>query len=81
MARALLTPADVFVLDEYTSSLDEVTAQRLRVALRGARPGATLIEITHRPSDAADADLVFQVDHGIVTQVTAEEVLAAVPER
>ncbi|ACV07868.1 thiol reductant ABC exporter subunit CydC [Jonesia denitrificans] len=81
LARALLTPADVFVLDEYTSSLDEVTAQRLRVALRGARPGATLIEITHRPSDAADADLVFQVDHGIVTQVTAEEVLAAVPER
>lgn len=80
LARALLSDADVFVLDEYTSSLDEDTAGRVRRALRAASAHATIVEITHRPQDAVGADCVFRVDHGSVTQVTAGEVLATIPE-
>ena len=64
MARALLGPAEVFLLDEFTAHLDPALAARVRSSLRAARPGATIIESTHDLDRLADADQVVALDRG-----------------
>ncbi|MFI6100707.1 thiol reductant ABC exporter subunit CydD [Lentzea sp. NPDC051213] len=59
LARALLHDADVVLLDEPTAHLDEPTAQRLLTHLR--RDKRTILHITHRPDEAARADLVLDL--------------------
>lgn len=72
LARALLTPAQIFVLDEYTSQLDPGLEAQVRQRLRAARPQATIIEITHRMGTLEGADRVLRFDAGLVADVTAE---------
>lgn len=62
LARALLSEAQVFVLDEFTSHLNPQLEEVVRRRLRQARPQATIIEITHRPSATEGAQAV--VDFG-----------------
>ncbi|MFD4641619.1 thiol reductant ABC exporter subunit CydD [Lentzea sp. NPDC058436] len=59
LARALLHDADVVLLDEPTAHLDEPTARRLLAQLR--QDGRTVLHITHRPDEAARADLVLDL--------------------
>ncbi|MET9227041.1 thiol reductant ABC exporter subunit CydD [Lentzea sp. NPDC003310] len=59
LARALLHDADVVLLDEPTAHLDEPTARRLLEQLR--QDGRTVLHITHRPDEAARADLVLDL--------------------
>ncbi|RDI18718.1 thiol reductant ABC exporter subunit CydD [Lentzea flaviverrucosa] len=59
LARALLHDADVVLLDEPTAHLDEPTARRLLDQLR--QDGRTVLHITHRPDEAARADLVLDL--------------------
>jgi ATP-binding cassette subfamily C protein len=49
-------------LDEATANLDAENAALLRDTARAT--GVTLIEITHRPAEALDADLVMVLEHG-----------------
>lgn len=69
LARALLSKASILVLDEFTSHLDEATAARVRANLTQARPNATIIEITHRLSDALDADEIAVVSQGRIIEI------------
>ncbi len=74
LARALLSSANILVLDEFTSQLDENTAQKVRTQLAAARPHTTTIEITHRLTDAHEADkIVVMADGTIVEQGTPHE--------
>lgn len=68
LARAVLAAkeADVVLLDEPTAHLDEMTARTVLTNLRDALAGRTVIHVTHRPEEAADADLVVQVQSGRV---------------
>lgn len=59
LARALLHDADVVLLDEPTAHLDEPTARKLLDELR--RDRRTILHITHRPDEAARADLVLDL--------------------
>ncbi|WP_112275955.1 thiol reductant ABC exporter subunit CydD [Lentzea terrae] len=59
LARALLHDADVVLLDEPTAHLDEPTARKLLDQLR--QDGRTILHITHRPDEAARADLVLDL--------------------
>jgi ATP-binding cassette subfamily C protein CydCD len=59
LARALLHDADVVLLDEPTAHLDEPTARKLLERLRQDR--RTVLHITHRPDEAARADLVLDL--------------------
>ncbi len=54
VARTLLRPATVLLLDEPTAHLDDINAARVMRAVR--RRGATTIVATHRP---LDVDLTF----------------------
>ncbi|GAA3620404.1 thiol reductant ABC exporter subunit CydC [Lentzea roselyniae] len=59
LARALLHDADVVLLDEPTAHLDEPTARKLLEQLR--QDNRTILHITHRPDEAARADLVLDL--------------------
>ena len=48
IARALLRPGSILLLDEFSSSLDPVTEERLMMRLTAAAPDKTMIFITHR---------------------------------
>jgi len=59
VARALLRPAPVYVLDEPTEGLDDATAERLLDNLARRLAGRTVIIISHRARDHRLADDVF----------------------
>ena len=49
IARALLRRRPILLLDEATSALDAATEQRVLRRIVEARPGVTIIVVTHRP--------------------------------
>ena len=57
LARALLADADLLLLDEPTAHLDPPTARRVLANLKGR----TVIHVTHRAEEAADADAVLEL--------------------
>ncbi|MBE1499504.1 ATP-binding cassette subfamily C protein CydD/ATP-binding cassette subfamily C protein CydCD [Amycolatopsis lexingtonensis] len=69
LARALLAApaAGLVLLDEPTAHLDEPTAQAVRAHLREALAGRTVLHVTHRADEAANADVVLEVRDGRVT--------------
>ena len=50
IARGLLHPGNILLLDEISSSLDETTERELYSRLFAAYPDTTMIFITHRKS-------------------------------
>ncbi|WP_233576491.1 thiol reductant ABC exporter subunit CydD [Saccharopolyspora rhizosphaerae] len=74
LARALLADADLVLLDEPTAHLDTATADAVLHRLRDRLRGRTVVHVTHRPSEAAGADLVLRVDDGTVSTVTTADV-------
>ena len=56
IARGLLRPGAIFLLDEISSALDEDTERELFSRLFAARPSTTILLITHRKKVAALCD-------------------------
>ena len=50
IARSILRPGSILILDEVTSALDEETEQELLRRLTQSQIGKTLIFVTHRPA-------------------------------
>jgi ATP-binding cassette subfamily C protein CydCD len=76
MARALLRAdhADLVLLDEPTAHLDEPTARALLQRLRSRLAGRTVVHVTHRLDEAAEADLVIEVSGGTIRSRQREAV-------
>ncbi|MGX7823644.1 thiol reductant ABC exporter subunit CydD [Actinokineospora sp. 24-640] len=66
LARALLADADLVLLDEPTAHLDEATAAAVLAYLRETLADRIVVHVTHRPSEAAAADVVVEVARGRV---------------
>ncbi|MEU6014529.1 ABC transporter ATP-binding protein [Streptomyces sp. NPDC047515] len=64
IARAMLRDAPVLLLDEPTTGLDRLAAQRIIAPLRRLAEGRTTIVITHDLALAADADRILVLDQG-----------------
>ena len=62
LARAIVSPAPLLLLDEPTSSLDSESAAVVVYAIRAAARGRTALVVTHDPRLAAIATRVVQVD-------------------
>ena len=63
LARALIEPADVVLLDEPTAALDPATESAVTAAIqRLARAGATVIVVAHRPALVEIADQVVRLE-------------------
>ncbi len=67
IARALMRPAPVMLLDEVTSALDPATEKK--VLLNLSRRGVTTIVTTHRPSVLELCSRVYRVQGGKVERV------------
>ncbi|MFE7467151.1 ABC transporter ATP-binding protein [Streptomyces sp. NPDC057499] len=64
IARAMLRDAPVLLLDEPTTGLDRLAAERILEPLRRLAKGRTTIVITHDLALAADADRILVLDEG-----------------
>ncbi|MFF2524023.1 ABC transporter ATP-binding protein [Streptomyces liangshanensis] len=64
LARALVRPARVYVLDDATSGLDTVTEAEVTEALTTRLHGRTRLIVAHRAATAARCDLVAWLDGG-----------------
>jgi ABC-type transport system involved in cytochrome bd biosynthesis fused ATPase/permease subunit len=61
IARGLLRPGNIMLLDEISASLDEHTEQELYRRLFTAYPQKTMIFITHRPTVCSLCDEVVRL--------------------
>ncbi|WP_430441079.1 ABC transporter ATP-binding protein [Shinella sp.] len=68
IARAFLSQAGLFVVDEATSQLDAVSERGVMRALRRHAKGKTLVAIAHRLASLRDADRILVMDKGTIVQ-------------
>ncbi len=68
LARALLKPAPVLLLDDTLSAVDADTEQRILGALASLRGRQTLLIISHRVSSVRDCDEILVLEEGLVVQ-------------
>ena len=64
IARALIKNAPILVMDEATSSLDNITEREIQNALDELMKNKTTIIIAHRLSTIENADIIFTLANG-----------------
>lgn len=73
IARALLNPAPILILDEATSAVDNLTQSRIWDNIRPYFKEKIVIMIAHRIESIRKADYLYVLDHGrLVKEQTAE---------
>lgn len=68
IARAILSDAPYIVFDESTSSVDEDSEREIWECIRGLGKTRTLIVISHRLSTIRNADTIYVLDDGKVSE-------------
>ena len=77
LARAFLKDANLYILDESTSSLDFGTENTIFDMIYNQLADRSMLIVAHRLSTIRDCDLILVMDHGeIVERGTHEELLA-----
>nr|MCR4708958.1 ABC transporter ATP-binding protein/permease [Clostridiales bacterium] len=76
VARAMLSDADILILDEPTASLDIISTNEIMHAIDSLKGKRTVIMITHDPKLIGSADhiIALEGDHRI-TEGTPEEMM------
>ena len=64
LARTLLKPCPLLLLDEPTASLDSLNEQKILTALAPLQQGRTTLMVTHRLEQLADADQILMLEEG-----------------
>jgi|AntDeeMinimDraft_4_1070355.scaffolds.fasta_scaffold04325_2 subfamily B ATP-binding cassette protein MsbA len=76
LARALIEDADLLILDEATSDLDSSLEQEVQAAIESMDRDYAMITIAHRLSTVQNADRIYTMDNGEITETgTHEELL------
>jgi ATP-binding cassette subfamily C protein len=68
IARALYDNPDVLIMDEATSSLDNLTEQNVIAAIEAIKGDRTIIMIAHRLSTVKNCDQLYLLEDGQVVQ-------------
>lgn len=68
IARAMLKNAPILLLDEATSSLDTESERQVQAALDHLMEGRTTLVVAHRLSTVVDADMIYVIEEGEVTE-------------
>jgi ATP-binding cassette, subfamily C (CFTR/MRP), member 1 len=76
LARALLTPSNILVLDEATAAVDVETDALLQATLRsGMFRDRTIITIAHRINTILDSDRIIVLQQGEVAEFDTPDAL------
>ncbi len=67
-ARTMVSMPKILILDEATSSIDTKTEQLVQSGIRKLLEGRTSFVIAHRLSTIKNADRIFVVNHGRITE-------------
>lgn len=77
IARILVTPPKILVLDEATANIDSGTEQLIQKTLLSIRKKSTLVVIAHRLSTIIEADLIVVLKKGEIIECgTHKELLS-----
>lgn len=78
LARALLDPCSIVLLDEATSSVDLCTNEEIRRVIRQEMAGRTVVEVAHRLEAMRECDVVVVMAEGkILEQGNPEKLLSS----
>ena len=69
LARALLSPAQLLLLDEPTSAMDSGNEEAIQIALKQLGGTRTMIVVAHRLATVQQADQIIVLDEGSVAAV------------
>ena len=77
IARALIKDAPLLIMDEATSSLDNITENKIHETINSLMKNKTKLIIAHRLSTIEDADIIYVLDKGkIESQGKHEELIS-----
>ena len=68
LARALYRNAPILILDEPTSAFDAITEHKFSKSLKQAAKDRTVVLISHRLSSVRDADCIYFLENGRITE-------------
>lgn len=78
LARAMLTPSNILVLDEATAAVDVETDALLQATLRSPLfSNRTIITVAHRINTILDSDKIVVLDKGEVVEFGSPAELAS----
>lgn len=81
IARAIVKNAPILIMDEATSSLDAVSEEQIKQALKTLKGSVTQIIIAHRLSTIEYVDKIIYIEKGVkVAEGTKEELLEHCPQ-
>ena len=75
IARALIKNAPILILDEATSSLDNITEKSIYKTINDLMKNKTILIIAHRLSTIEDSDIIYVVDNGKIDNFGSHEEL------
>ncbi len=75
IARMLMNPPDIILLDEITSNLDACTEQSVERALRTLLKDRTVIMVTHKINSVQKADSIIVLNDGQIKECGTHEEL------
>ncbi|MEC5318590.1 cysteine/glutathione ABC transporter permease/ATP-binding protein CydD [Brenneria populi subsp. brevivirga] len=79
VARALIKPSNLLLLDEPAASLDADSERRVMQALNAAARRQTTLLVTHQLNDVIDYDDIWVMDNGRLVQQGNYQTLSAQP--
>lgn len=68
IARAVLKKSKILIFDEATSSLDQISEQRIKSSIDNLRQNRTILVVAHRLSTILDADLIYVLKKGVLVE-------------
>lgn len=68
LARALLKDAEILILDEATSDLDSNLEGKVHRAIEKMDRNHTIFGIAHRLSTVKNADMIYTIEDGLITE-------------
>ncbi len=80
IARAILKDPVILILDEATSSLDSASEALVQEALENLMKNRTSFVIAHRLSTVRNADCIYVLDKGMVTEQGTHEALVQISD-